>query len=92
MILEALETAMDRRDEVFQVIDDSEDEDTARPVHGWATHFESVSLESPIFLRRERISATRTLLGRRKDRETGQQALLHGAEPMRRLLSEACNP
>ncbi|MFF2297584.1 DNA gyrase subunit A [Arthrobacter sp. NPDC058127] len=29
MILEALEQAMDRRDEVFQVIDDSEDVDEA---------------------------------------------------------------
>ncbi|MHC6222583.1 DNA gyrase subunit A [Arthrobacter sp. MMS24-S77] len=29
MILEALEQAMDRRDEVFQVIDDSEDADEA---------------------------------------------------------------
>jgi DNA gyrase/topoisomerase IV subunit A len=30
MILDALLRAMDRRDEVFQVIDDSEDEDEAR--------------------------------------------------------------
>ncbi|GAP56270.1 hypothetical protein AHiyo6_28350 [Arthrobacter sp. Hiyo6] len=30
MVLEALERAMDRRDEVFQEIDDSEDADEAR--------------------------------------------------------------
>ena len=30
MILDALEKAMDRRDEVFQIIEDSEDEDEAR--------------------------------------------------------------